>query len=124
MTDKTKGQILKLSALGIDVGAPLIATLTQFPAWTERSSGATVSGLFVVFALISAIPLLNQFKDVLKTPSIPIVWTIACAALFWLRSIVDEMILICFVGAISNAVGAVMYKAGEGLMRKDEKNDQ
>lgn len=122
MTRKTKGNLLKCLALGVDVGAPLIATLTQFPAWTERSSGATVSGLFVLFALLSALPLLKQFGSMLKTPSVPVVWAIGCAALFCLRSIVDEMIIICAVGAISNAVGTVMYKYGESITGGDIEN--
>ena len=121
MKNRTKGNLFKWSALGVDVGAPLIATLTQFPAWTERSSGATVSGLFVVFALVSAIPFIKQFKEMIKTPSVPFLWALGCGMLLCLRSIVDEMIIICAVGAISNAVGAVMYKYGEGICEREEK---
>lgn len=120
MTKRAKGIIFKSSALALDVGAPLIATLTQFPAWVDRSSESTISGLFVVFALISAIPILKQFGSLIKTPSVPFVWLIAFGALLCLRSIVDEMILICFVGAIANGVGTVLYKIGEGYTGKDD----
>ena len=51
-----KRQALKALALAIDVGGPLVATMTQFPLWIERSAEATVSGLFVVFAILSAVP--------------------------------------------------------------------
>lgn len=119
MTRQTKATILKSAGLGLDVGAPLIATLTQFPAMVERSAGATVSGLFVVFALLSAIPIAKQIGKEVKTPSIPILWMIGLGLLLCLRSIIDEMIIICAVGAISNIVGAAMYKNGEKIARKD-----
>lgn len=121
MTNRTKGTLLKGAALGLDVGAPLIATLSQFPAWVERSAGSTMSGLFVVFALLSAIPLFKQFGKMIKTPSVPVVWLLGLGALLALRTIVDEMILICGVGALSNAVGTVLYKYGDSVAGKEEK---
>jgi hypothetical protein len=119
MTRQTKGSLLKCAGLGLDVGAPLIATLTQFPVMIERSAEATVSGLFVVFALLSGIPLLKLFGKMIKTPSVPVIWLIGCGLLLCLRSIVDEMIVICAVGAFSNTAGAVMYKIGENIAGKD-----
>ena len=119
MTRQTKGNLLKCASLGLDVGAPLVATLTQFPAMVERSAGSTVSGLFVMLALLSGIPLLKQFGKMIKTPSMPFVWLIAFALLLCLRSIVDELIIVCAVGALSNSAGAVMYKCGERIARKD-----
>lgn len=115
MTRRTKGTLIKYSALGLDVGAPLGATLLQFPAMVERSSTSTVSGLFVMFALLSAIPLIKHFGKSLKTPSVPVVWIICFAGFLALRSIIDEMILICGAGAISNVIGAALYKYGDHL---------
>lgn len=119
---RTKGKITKAAALTLDVGAPLIATLTQFPAWVERSAGSTVSGLVVVFALVSAIPLFKFFNGMLKSPSVPVIWAIALGFLLALRTIVDEMILICFVGAVSNTIGTAIYKIGEGLDKEEKGN--
>lgn len=119
MTRQTKGNLLKYAGLGLDVGAPLVATLTQFPVMIERSAEATVSGLFIMFALLSGIPLLKHFGKMIKTPSVPVIWLIGCGLLLCLRSIVDEMIVICAVGALSNTAGAVMYKIGENIAGKD-----
>lgn len=121
MKRKTKGRLLQGSALALNVGAPLITTITQFPAWVERSASSTVSGVFVVFAILSAIPLFKFCRHLFKSPSVPLVWTVAAALLFWLRDIIDEMIVICLVGAISNYVGMAMYKFGERLVGKEEK---
>lgn len=115
MTKRTKGTLIKYSALGLDVGAPLFVTFTQFPAMIERGSTSTVSGLFVIFALLSAIPIIKHFGKMFKTPSVPVVWVICFAGLLALRSIIDEMILICGAGAISNVIGAALYKYGDHL---------
>ena len=113
-----KRRILRGAALAIDVGAPLIATLTQFPIWVERSAGSTVSGVFVMLALLSAVPLFKFFRGKLRTPSVPIMWLLAFAFLSGLNAIISEMVLITFVGAVSNGLGWVLFKiAGE-----EEKN--
>lgn len=119
---KTKSNLLKCTAVCIDVCGPLIATITQFPAWVERSAGSTVSGLFIIFALLSAVPAFKAFGSIIKSPSSVMLWGIGLGLLLAVRSIVDEMILICFVGVLSNIVGTALYKLGEG-MSTEEEND-
>lgn len=122
ITNKTKGNIIQWAAIiGLDVGAPLIATCTQFPVWVERSAGSTVSGLFVVFALISAIPLFKKGGEILKSPSITLLFGIVLGLLLALKTIVDEMIIICLVGFVSNLVGSAIYKYGVKLSAKEDK---
>ena len=122
MKNKTKGKLLQWTAIvGLDVLAPLIATITQFPAWIERSAGSTLSGLFVVFALLSTIPLMKKGGEILKSPSVVLLWGIGFAALIALRTIVDEMILICGVGLFSNIAGAALYKYGAALAEREDK---
>ena len=65
MKNSTKGAILKTIAIGIDVGVPLAATLTQFPLWVEQSAEATMSGLCLVFIGLSVIPFLKVLKEYL-----------------------------------------------------------
>lgn len=113
MKRTTKGKIFKISALVLDVGAPLAATVSQFPVWVDRSAGATVSGLFVLFALLSAIPFFKQIKAYFKSPSVWVMWCIILVALVALRAIIDEMIVICLIGAAANVIGAGLYKLGD-----------
>lgn len=122
MTKRTKGNIAKAAALTLDVGAPLIATMSQFPVWVERSAGSTVSGIFLMFALICSVPAFKSIKNLLKTPSAYLLWGILLCLLVALRSIVDEMIIICAVGLASNVAGAALFKYGDGLA-KEEKSD-
>lgn len=113
MKRTTKGKISKISALVLDVGVPLAATVSQFPVWVDRSAGATVSGLFVLFALLSAIPFFKQIKAYFKSPSVWVMWCIILVALVALRAIIDEMIVICLIGAAANVIGEGLYKLGD-----------
>ena len=123
MSRRIKGKIAKAAALTLDVGAPLIATISQFPVWVERSAGSTVSGIFVFFALLCSIPAFKSFGKLIKSPSIYILWGIFFCLFIALRTIVDEMILICGVGFAANAIGAALYKIGEGLDREEKPNE-
>lgn len=120
MKNQTKGKIIKGTALTIDVAAPLIATISQFPVWVEKSSEATISGVFLVFALLSCIPFLNQIKTWLKSPSVPVLWCVFLVIFTLLRNIIDQMWIICLVGVISNCIGSGLYKVGNIVGGKDE----
>jgi hypothetical protein len=111
----TKSKIIKASAVAIDVGVPLIATLTQFPVWVEKSSEATVSGLFLIFAVLSCIPFYRQLREWIKSPSAPIVWAVIFAFLACLNNIIDEMVIVAFWGFLSNLLGLAIYKIGEHI---------
>ncbi len=119
MSNRTKGGILKATALMLDVGAPLAATMSQFPVWVEESSEATVSGLFLLFAMVTAIPLFRQIREFMKSPSMPIIWLVLFVGFWALRNIIDEMIMISLVGVVSNTVGAALYKGGCAIANKE-----
>lgn len=113
MQRTTKGKICKISALVLDVGAPLAATISQFPVWVDRSAEVTISGLFVLFAFLSLIPFFKQIKAYFKSPSAWVMWCIILVALIALRAIIDEIIVICIIGALANVIGAGLYKLGD-----------
>lgn len=122
MTRATQGKIVKGAAIALDVGAPLIATLTQFPVWVNKSSEATVSGLFLLLALVSVIPFFKQIKEYIKSPSVWVLWTVIFGMLIVLRSILDEMIIVCFVGMVANILGAGIYNVGKIIGGEECKN--
>jgi L-lactate permease len=120
MTKTTMGKLVKYTAVGIDVTVPLVATLTQFPVWIQASSEATVSGLFLFFALLSCIPFLKQIKEYFKSPSAWVIWLIMFVAFATLQSIIQQMIIIAFAGLVANLLGMVIYKVGERLEKADK----
>ena len=123
MKNITKGEVIKYAALTIDVAAPLIATICQFPVWVEKSSDATVSGIFLVFAFLSCLPFLNQIKTWLKSPSVPVLWCVFLVLFTLLRNIIDQMWIICLVGALANYLGSVVYKLGNTVAAKPDANN-
>ena len=120
MRNATKGKLIKGAAITIDVAVPLVATLTQFPVWIEKSSEATVSGLFLVFAVLAAIPLFKQIKEFMKSPSVWILWCVLFVLFVVLQNIISEMVKICFAGMIANIIGAGIYKLGEYIGSKED----
>lgn len=123
MTNKTKGKIIKAGAVTLDVAVPLIAILTQFPVWVEKSSEATVSGLFLLLAVVSCIPFWKQLKEYFKSPSIWVVWIILLVVFICLRNIIDQMVIVCFFGTIANVIGAGVYKLGSIIENKDQEKE-
>lgn len=121
MKNTTKGKICKITALTVDVAAPLAATISQFPIWVDKSSAATISGLFLVFAFLSAIPFMKQIKAYLKSPSAWSMWCIILVLFVALRNIIDQMLIVCLVGLIANACGVGLHKAGEYIEKKPDK---
>ena len=115
MSTKTRGRLLKAAAIALDISAPLVATLTQFPVWIEKSAGATVSGVVILLAFFCAIPFFKHITHFMKSPSIPIVWLALFVLLTLLSNIIDQMIVVCFAGVISNTVGTFIYKIGDSL---------
>ncbi len=123
MTNKVKSRIFKASGIALDVIPPFIATLTQFPIWVEKSSGATVSGLFLVIAFLCILPFWKKVCAYLKSPDIVVVWLIILVMLLGLRAIIDEMLIVCFVGVLSNCIGMGLYKIGGLFANKIENKD-
>jgi len=123
MKNITKGKICKTTSVVIDVAGPLVATISQFPIWVNHSSSATISGLFLVFAILSCIPFMKQIKAYLKSPSAWSMWCIFFVLAIVLRNIIDEMVVICMVGLVANAGGAGLYKIGEIIEQKPDKEE-
>lgn len=124
MRNATKGKILKASALAIDVGVPLAVTLTQFPLWIQRDTYSSVSGMFVVFALVCFIPFIRQIKAFFQNPSAPILWAVFLAIFAFLKAIVDEIVWICLFVTVSNIIGTVLYKIGESIGNKEDASNE
>lgn len=120
MSNTLKRRMIKGSALVIDIVPPLIATLAQFPIWVDKSADATISGLFIVLAFFSCLPFIKQIKAFMRSPSVPILWLVMFIMLTALNNIIEQMIVVCFVGLISNIIGMLLYKLGDVYNREEE----
>lgn len=120
MSNKVKGRILHVSALAVDIAPPLLATLCQFPLWVEASSEATISGIAVLLIFICSLPFVNQIKEYMKLPSVPVAWAIVYVLFAMIQSIIDQMVIVAFVGLVSNVIGTGLYKWGDTYKEKVE----
>lgn len=102
-----------LTALGalLCIAPPAVATLCYFPVWVEKSSSATVSGLSLILILISIIPLFRIIKEHIASPSITLIWVIVCVFCIAFKAIIDQILVISFVGALSSIAGTIVFKA-------------
>jgi hypothetical protein len=124
MKNATKGKILKWLAIGIDVGVPLAATLSQFPLWVDRSTASTISGLSLVLIAFACIPFYRQIREYFKSPSAPVLWTVLFLLFTVLENISSEIKVICFFGAIANYIGSCIYKIGAEIGEREDNKEE
>lgn len=118
MTNSVKAKLIKGTAIAIDTVVPFVATVSQFPVWIEKSSEATVSGIFVVLAFLCALPFAKQIVTYLKSPSVPVIWGVMFALFVCMRNIIDQMLVVLLVGTVANIIGAILYNVGKAFDEK------
>lgn len=119
-----KGIILYSVGLAICTVPVLCAIISYFPIWKERSAAAALSGFALLLVLLALVPLFSTIKSLLRSPAAYTLWFIMFAIFFLLSKIADEMTVICFVGFVSNLLGAVFLKAGKKSVGKKELCDE
>lgn len=124
MTNKSKGLIMYYTGLVLSILAPFIATLTQFPVWTEQVDPKQVSAMFIVMAVVCAVPLLNHFKQALKSPSAIAVWVFLFLITWGMKQIVNQIMIIALVGLIANIIGAILCGVGNKVKKMPDPIDE
>ena len=90
-----------------------MATVSYFPIWQERGSGAVLSGFTLALLLISAVPIFKAIKRILSSLASYTVWLIIFLLFMLLSAIADEVTVISLIGFISNVIGAILFKLSE-----------
>ena len=118
--DKQQNRKTALSLLGVAVSVipVLIATISYFPIWQERGAYAVLSGGLLLLLTVCILPIVKLIKKLLCSPSVYLLWLIIFLFFSAMRSIVDELTVISFVGFVSNLIGAALYRAGGGVLEK------
>lgn len=113
---------LSLTVIGamLCIAPPAVTTLCYFPLWVEKSATTTVSGLSMILILVSIVPLFKLVKDHLKSPSAPILWACVCVFAMMFRTIIDQVVVIAFVGTISSIAGFFIFKARDRMVEKEK----
>ena len=106
----------------LSVGAPLIATLSFFPAWVAQGGEFVISGFTLLIAIICALPLYRWLKNGISSPSGITVWLVLFLIFFALARVADEMTVIAFIGFVGNLLGGIAFKIRKKL--KEEENNE
>ena len=118
---RLKGIILSFFALLFSVIPPLIATITYFPVWAEKSGTHVISGFALLLTLICISPIFRLIRRMFSSPSVTTIWLILFILFFVLSKIAEEMIVISFVGFIGNLIGMVLFRIAKRARPINEK---
>jgi chromate transport protein ChrA len=120
VSNSAKYGLLHLIALLACILPPAAITVYYFPLWVERGGGASVSGATVFLLLICGIPLIKSIKEYFKSPSTKMLWFVGLIMFWLLKSIIDEMVVICFAGFIGNCIGTLFFKWRDKYRKESE----
>ena len=100
----------------------VICILKYFPVWTARGGETIFSAITLILVAIAAVPLFSFIKKALRSPASYTVWLVFFIFFFLISKIAEEMVVISFVGFISNLLGALFFKISRKFhMRGEER---
>ena len=113
-------KIILLNAVGLAfcILPVTISIMLYFPIWRDRGAATLLSGFSLMLLLMAIVPLIKFVGRIFKSPSAYLMWFFAFVIFFMLSEIAQDMTVICFVGFISNLVGAVFFKLAERCRNK------
>ena len=115
-----KRLLLKTAGLSLCIIPPALATLFYFPVWISKGGEFVFSGMALILLIFALLPLWRTISKMLKSPAVYTLWLIAFIAFSSLSRIADEMTVISFIGFISNAAGAVLFRISNREAREND----
>ena len=119
----SKRLLFNALGLAISVIPVTVSVFSYFPLWIERGDASILSGISLILIGLAAVPLYKYFKQILRSPSAPVMWLIAFILFLSLSRIADEMTVISFVGLISNLIGSLIFKLARRYGKEEVKNE-
>ena len=113
--------VFKTIGLALCVIPAAIAVLSYFPLWERDEPAKLLSGFTVLLLALAARPLFKMMTERFMSAASLGLWLVCFIAFFALERIAGEMVVISFVGLVSNILGAVLMKLGDRMaVRGDE----
>ena len=111
MADNTlKRHALTLVAILMSVAPPAAAILLYFPVWKSAGAVSVVSGFGMLLLTLASVPIFRLIKEKFKSPSAHVMWLIMFVLFFALSKIADQMIVISFIGFVSNLIASFIFR--------------
>ena len=115
MPDNTlKRHALTLIAILVSVAPPSAAILLYFPVWEKAGAVSVVSGFGIFLLTLASVPIFRLIKARFKSPSAHVMWLVLFIIFFALSRIADQMVVISFVGFVSNFISSFIFRAARG----------
>ena len=100
----------------------VITGLVKLPVIATKNAESTLTGSFTLVLVCAAYPLFKGLIKLFKSPSAPMIMWILFAVAFLLYKISQEtlkaMVLIFFVAAIGNTIGAFLFFLSRSFEKK------
>ena len=97
---------------------PAICTLNYFPIWREVGYDSCIAGGVALLLALCTIPLYKLIAERLKSFSSYLMWLVLFLLFFGMSRIADQMTVICFVGFLSNLMGAICFHIAKKIHRR------
>lgn len=105
-----KYAVLRLFGILLCTLPPLICILCYFPVWTAEGGERIVPGITLLLCAVAVLPMYKAIKRMLRSPAGYTLWLISFLSFLALSKIADEMVVVSFVGFISNLMGAIVFR--------------
>ena len=100
----------------------VIVGAIKLPMFATKDSATTLTGSFMLVLVCAAYPILKGLLKLLKSPSAWFILWILFAVAFLLYNIEHDtlgaMVLVFFVAALGNTIGAVLFRVSKGFKEK------
>lgn len=97
---------------------PAVCVINYFPLWREVGYESCIAGGVALLLALCALPLYKLIAERLKSPSAYLVWLVLFLLFFGMSRIAEQMTVICFVGFVSNLLGAVCFFLAKRIHRR------
>jgi hypothetical protein len=100
----------------------VIAGMLKLPLFATKDASTTLTGSFTLVLVCAAYPLLKGLLKLLKSPSAWFILWLLFGVTFLLynieRSTLGAMVLVLFVAAMGNTIGAVLFSLSKSFKEK------
>ena len=121
-TNPTKRLLFNALGIAVSVLPVTVSIFSYFPIWIKRGNASVLSGISLLLICLAIVPIFKYLKEVIHSPSAPVMWLFSFIIFLLLSRIADEMTVISFIGFITNLVGAFFFKLARryGKEERDE----
>lgn len=133
MSNRSKARLIYLIGILLCILPSTVCVAEYFPIWKRAhpsvmASGMLASGLSIaVIACVVIPPLANFLKNKITgaSPSAWLGFTIVAVVFMVVKSVIDALVSIFTVAALSNVIGAMLFKISERVaLIPDSEDDE